>query len=414
MLAAAGHSVVAIDRSREAIDYARTYYAHERAQYICADAANFRGHKNFDAVTCFETIEHLADPAPLLREFRKAAPLLLASIPNEAVFPFLTAENGFQGWRFHCRHYTHDDFEDLLKRTGFRAQAWFGQYERESDVLPDVNGRTLVVKAVHEESTPAVAPAEPIAAAEPRSAPPRHVAIVGLGPSGTQFFEIARGLGGATAYCDEVWAVNALGDVLKCDRVFHMDDVLVQERRAAARPGSNIARMVDWLKRHPGPIYTSTVRSGYPGLVAFPLEEVLNGGYDTNGGAPYFNNTVAYAIAYAVHIGVKRISLFGIDFTRPSSHHAEQGRACCEFWLGIAAARGVEITIPDTSTLLDACAPDAERLYGYDGVEVIFHDADEGKVRLEMRPKELPTAEEIERRYDHSRHPNRLINGDKS
>lgn len=236
-----------------------------------------------------------------------------------------------------------------------------------------------------------------------------HVAIVGLGPSGTQFFELMRGLGGSSAYCDEVWGINALGDVLRCHRIFHMDDVLVQERRAAARPDSNIARMVDWLKRHPGPIYTSTVRPGYPGLVAFPLEEVLNGDLDGSGGVPYFNSTAAYAIALAVHIGVKQISLFGIDYTLPNAHHAEQGRACCEFWLGVAAARGIEITVPETSTLLDACAPPEERLYGYDGAEVIFHNRPDGKLRLEMRARELPSAGEIEARYDHSRHPNRLL-----
>ena len=155
---------------------------------------------------------------------------------------------------------------------------------------------------------------------------PAHVAIVGLGPSCVTFFELTRRLGGVSAWCDEVWGINAIGDVLRCDRVFHMDDLKVQEARAAANPGGNIAAMVRWLKTHPGPVYTSIVREGYPGLVAFPLEEVLNRKHDGNGGAPYFNSTAAYAIAYAVHIGVKRISLFGLDYTLPNRHQAEQGR----------------------------------------------------------------------------------------
>jgi len=240
---------------------------------------------------------------------------------------------------------------------------------------------------------------------------PEHVSIVGLGPSCAVFFDLTRRLGGASAYCNEVWGINALGDVLRCDRIFHMDDLLVQEARAAARPDGNIAAMVRWLKTHPGPIYTSRLRPGYPGLVEFPLEDVLNARHDGNGGAPYFNSTAAYAVAYAVHIGVKRISLFGLDYTLPNAHSAEQGRACVEFWLGIAAARGIEISVPQQTSLLDACAPERERLYGYDCADVHLTDRSDGGVTVTFTDRPVPTAEEIEARYDHTKHPNRLIGG---
>lgn len=243
---------------------------------------------------------------------------------------------------------------------------------------------------------------------------PEHVAIVGLGPSCATFFELTRRLGGVSAYCDEVWGLNAIGDVLRCNRVFHMDDLKVQEARGALNPDGNIAAMVRWLRKHPGPVYTSVVREGYPGLVAFPLEDVLNSRIDSNGGAPYFNSTGAYAIAYAVHIGVKRISLFGMDYTLANRHSAEQGRACCEFWLGIAAARGIEINLPDTTSLMDACAPDSERLYGYDCKDIHFLPQDDGSIRLEMLDIEPPSAAEIEARYDHTKHPNRLMQDTKA
>lgn len=239
---------------------------------------------------------------------------------------------------------------------------------------------------------------------------PAHVSIVGLGPSCASFFELTRRLGGVSAYCDEVWGINAIGDVLRCDRIFHMDDLRVQEGRAAAKPDGNIAAMVRWLRSHPGPVYTSVVREGYPGLVAFPLQDVLNRSGDQNGGAPYFNSTAAYAVAFAIHIGVKRISLFGLDYTLANSHHAEQGRACVEFWLGIAAARGIEITIPDTSSLMDACASDGDRLYGYDCVDVALQNQPDGTVKVEFADRDdTPSAAEIEARYDHAKHPNRLV-----
>lgn len=242
---------------------------------------------------------------------------------------------------------------------------------------------------------------------------PKHVAIVGLGPSCATFFELTRRLGGVSAYCDEVWGINAIGDVLRCDRVFHMDDLQVQEGRAALKPDGNIAAMVRWLKTHPGPVYTSVVRQGYPGLVAFPLAEVLNAKHDgNNGGVPYFNSTAAYAIAFAVNIGVEKISLYGLDYTLANSHRAEQGRACCEFWLGIAAARGIEIMIPDNSSLMDACASDRDRLYGYDCVDVNLAVGADGKLAVTFSDRaDIPTAQEIEARYDHSKHPNRLVAG---
>lgn len=413
ILAQAGHTVLAIDNDAEALAYGREFYAHPGITYSQRDAASLTLSGHFEAATCFETIEHLEDPLPMLRAFRRAD-RLLASVPNEAVFPF-------RGYAYHHRHYTRPQFFALLREAGWEPEEWHGQAGPESEVEPEIDGRTLIVTSKPADAVAEIAAtiapliSRAFAKAEADAAPvaaraPEHVAIIGLGPSCSAFFDLTRCLGGMKAYCDEVWGINAIGGVLDCDRIFHMDDLLVQERRAEARPESNIAEMVKWLKRHPGPVYTSVVRPGYPGLVAFPLEDVLNGGLDTNGGAPYFNSTAAYAIAYAVHIGVKRISLFGMDYTLPNIHAGERGRACCEFWLGIAAARGIEISIPDGSTLLDACAPPEERLYGYDCVEVHLKNRPDGSVGVSFLDRDVPTAAEVEARYDHKNvHPNRLL-----
>ena len=72
-----------------------------------------------------------------------------------------------------------------------------------------------------------------------------HIAILGLGPSVRQYMELTKRAGGRSAFCTETWGINALGDVFACDRIFHMDDVRIQEIRAAAKPDSNIARMLD-------------------------------------------------------------------------------------------------------------------------------------------------------------------------
>lgn len=235
-----------------------------------------------------------------------------------------------------------------------------------------------------------------------------HVAILGLGPSVRQFLLLASKLGSRKALCDEVWGINAIGDIINCDRVIHMDDVRIQEVRAEARPESNIATMLAWLRKHPGPIVTSQAHPDYPGLVEFPLAEVMN--LCPNG---YFNSTAAYAVAYAIHQGATKISCWGMDFTYPDAHAAEKGRACVEFWLGVASARGIQIAAPQTSTLLDAMYPltGVERFYGYDCVDLKFGRSEDGKVTLDRAPKvgPLPTAEEIEHRYSHARHPNAIV-----
>lgn len=229
---------------------------------------------------------------------------------------------------------------------------------------------------------------------------PESVAILGLGPSLEAYVDHVKRLGGRREYCDEVWGINAVGDVIHCDRIFHMDDVRVQEARAAANPTGNIGPMLKWMRTHAGPIYTSRAHPDYPGLVEYPIEDVIN-----SCGIAYFNSTAAYAVAFAVHIGVKRISLFGIDFTYPKAHDAEKGRGCVEFHLGIAKARGIIIGLPNTTTLLDGVATRKERIYGYDTVDLDIEPQDDGSFRVTKTPHDnVPSAEEIEQRYDHSKH----------
>lgn len=231
-----------------------------------------------------------------------------------------------------------------------------------------------------------------------------HITILGLGPSVRQFLEITKRIGGRHAFCDQVWAINALGDVFGCDLVFHMDDVRIQEIRSAAMPESNIAYMLRWLKTYTGPVITSRLHPDYPGLREFPLADVM-----TRFPTSYFNNTAAYAIAYAIHVGAKKITVFGMDFTYPDSHEAEKGRACVEFWLGLAVASGIEIAMPKTTSLMDACEPQVRRFYGYDCVELAF-TRDASGVSVAMTEREtLPTAAEIEHNYNHNRHPNPLV-----
>jgi hypothetical protein len=382
----AGHQPRGFDCDSEALAYGREHYTHHNSPQglFCFGDGDTTGELGeYDAAVCFETVEHIEDPRPLLKALRVSAPLLIASVPNEDVIPFQNAAGDTAP--FHFRHYTKHEFKALLQQCGWCVTEWHGQEGPESEVEPNVNGRTLIAIARRE-----AVPDETISG--------KHVAILGLGGSLDQYLEITKRLGGRSKFCDETWAINALGDIFQCDLVFHMDDVRIQEIRAAAAPESNIAAMLPWLKASKVPVVTSRAHPDYPALVEYPLEDVLN-----NLGHDYFNSTSAYAVALAIHIGVAKISLFGIDFTLPNQHQAEKGRACVEYWLGKAQERGIKISLPKTTTLMDACHTRAERLYGYDTVDVRFDIQPDGGVKLNFVPREtLPTAAEIEANYDHS------------
>lgn len=385
IMADAGHYARGYDIDREAIKYAADHYVSGLQTDFRIANGNAPGELGeADASVCFETIEHIQDPRPLLKALRVSAPVLIASVPNEEVMPHEISPGVVT--EFHYRHYTKHEFNALLQECGWCATEWYGQEGPESEVEPNVNGRTLIAVCTRD-----VLPDEKPAG--------KHVAILGLGPSLDQYLEITKRQGGRSKFCDATWAINALGDVFACDLVFHMDDIRIQEIRAAAAPASNIAAMVRWIKVSPVPVVTSRAHPDYPALVEFPLEDVLN-----HLGHDYFNNTAAYAVAFAIHTGVTQISLFGMDYTYPAAHDAERGRACVEFWLGQAHARGIKINLPKTTTLMDSMYPRASRLYGYDTLDIGFNMQGDGTLKLDFVPREtLPTAAEIEKLYDHSK-----------
>lgn len=170
---------------------------------------------------------------------------------------------------------------------------------------------------------------------------PKSVAIVGMGNSCKTYVLHCAQKGSYKKSFDETWAINAMAGVIQHDRALVMDDIeSILKPLISANPTCMTAGMMDWLPVHPGPVYTTTVWPGYPGLVEYPLEEVIR-----CTGAQYLNTTVAYAVALAMSIGfdrkegvgsVKRIALYGCDFTYPNVHVSESGRGCVEFLLGLA------------------------------------------------------------------------------
>lgn len=183
----------------------------------------------------------------------------------------------------------------------------------------------------------------------------KKVAIVAMGKSHSSFIMAKT----HSQPIDEVWAINAMAGVVFHDRVFMMDPASRFLDSDDAGTQTGIMRSV--LATHPGPIYTCQLDSRCPGLVEYPLEEVMN---EIQCG--YFNNTVAYAIGFAIAAKVAELHLYGIDFSyKKTVHFAEAGRACCEFLLSKAIERGIKVGVAQESSLLDSNEPAKSKLYGY-------------------------------------------------
>jgi len=190
----------------------------------------------------------------------------------------------------------------------------------------------------------------------------KNIAIVALGNSCAEYMMAKI----RSEKFDETWAINSMSSVIYHDKVFMMDP----PSRFLDTP--NAGKQTDIMSERLQaklniPIFSCTTDDRCPDVVEYPLQEVLQ-----KTGYAYLNNTVAYAIAYAVAQKVGSLHLYGIDFTHNNVAFAEAGRGCCEFWLAIATTKGIKINIAHNSSLLDMNVPEDQKLYGYHRLEDPF------------------------------------------
>lgn len=184
----------------------------------------------------------------------------------------------------------------------------------------------------------------------------KRIAIVAMGQSQIDFHLSQI----HSVKFDEIWAINAMIGILpKVDKAFILDPM---SRFLDTDNAGNMTEMMrNLLPEIDYPIYTCELDDRVPSAKEYPLEKIVE---DT--GCSYFNNTIAYAIAYAYWSKVSEINIFGVDFTyKGNLHFAEMGRACCEFWLAKCTDKGINIGIAPHSSLLDTNIEPERKLYGY-------------------------------------------------
>lgn len=140
LLCDAGYNVLGVDASREALGWAVQQF--HGPIFLMADLHTLCP-GGIDAVVSIETLEHMKAPRFYLMQVRSAK-VLISSVPNEKVVPF-AAEN-FAGQEYpHVRHYTPDEFEELLESAGWKVTGKFSQRSKiDTAVYPDTLGYTLM------------------------------------------------------------------------------------------------------------------------------------------------------------------------------------------------------------------------------------------------------------------------------
>jgi SAM-dependent methyltransferase len=126
LLAAEAADIVGIDIAAEAVAHAQMRYSAPNLRYVRGSCTALPlPDDSVDLVVSFETIEHLAEQAAMLEEFRRVLSpggVLVISSPNKPVY---SGEEPFEN-EFHVKELTRDELQVLLS-PGFPRQQWYGQ-----------------------------------------------------------------------------------------------------------------------------------------------------------------------------------------------------------------------------------------------------------------------------------------------
>jgi len=156
----------------------------------------------------------------------------------------------------------------------------------------------------------------------------------------------------------EVWGLNrGYMFMVRADRWFELHGQHIWDWDVR-RPGGHRR----FLKEFPGPVYMHQRFDTIPNCIEYPLLEVANdlfpfiartsssGELKSQTKAPYLTSSIAMEIALAIHEGFEEIQLFGVDLQTDGEFSWQ--KPAVEFLLGIAAARGIRVVLPDNCPLL--------------------------------------------------------------
>lgn len=109
-----------------------------------------------------------------------------------------------------------------------------------------------------------------------------------------------------------------------------------------------------YLNEQKFPIYMQERNPHVPGAIVFPRDILIE-----KFGRNWFTSSIAWMMAYAIHLGATEIGLFGVDMAATEEHYSAQ-KAGCRRFIEIAEERGIKVFIP-----LESCLGAPFPMYGY-------------------------------------------------
>lgn len=98
-----------------------------------------------------------------------------------------------------------------------------------------------------------------------------------------------------------------------------------------------------WLANAPIPIFMTERVPSLPTSVRYPIERAIETFSD------YFTSTIALALGLAVLEDFKTIGIWGVDLIVGEEYFHQ--KACAEYLIGFASARGIDVRLPAPSAL---------------------------------------------------------------
>lgn len=144
---------------------------------------------------------------------------------------------------------------------------------------------------------------------------------------------------------DEEWEIWVLGNRLnrfdgkRVTRVFEIHDDLSEH--------GDPLKYAQWLAvQHNYPLI---VGENFPisgeNVSVFPFKEA-----EELFGSTYLTSSPAYMMAMAILEGATHIGIYGVDLSADDHEYFWQ-RPCMEAWIGFAKGRGIEVSIPEVSSI---------------------------------------------------------------
>jgi len=166
----------------------------------------------------------------------------------------------------------------------------------------------------------------------------------------------------------EIWTVNNLHQfVPRQDRMFEIHQRWTWDGQLHGKPADE---HVKFMQTCGIPVYNCQVFDDIPTSIRYPIELMTEefgmqraGFSNPNHKDGYWTNTISMMIALAIYEKFDVIEVYGVDMAVGTEYNEQ--RPSCEYYLGIAKGRGIEVKIPAECDLLKS-----RFIYGFEDEKI--------------------------------------------